>query len=484
MAIAVLVTVAWPQAQKKGGASTCSVTSLWDAPGFAMKTTIVQPGKRLGISIATARVAVPCAGLSDAVLVAAGNGRTDLLTGTVEFYLLHPSDGAPITCQPHVSVQVPHGSAVTGDLVWTLTAGNLDGNEVPDFVSTSRTSEEAYAFLGSRNSSGLIQFSVVSIPRPNDQSQPIGKFAYAAALADLDGVAGDEIVVGAPGTWSKRSAVPGRLALYKFRGATATTPAWFERTGMLTAPDNDSQWNFGYTLAIGDVTGDSLPDIVTSSISQSVNGVMGAGAVYVYPGAPGGTWQAPRLLHAAVLADEAYGYRASIADAGRPGGGGDHRADGFLDVIATTGWNGPDTRLDITPLDQNSGLGTTPEPSLKLEPAPGLEGGWGTGDPSIADVNGDGDPDVFVGAMNATPSSACNSPGVAYAFLSDPAGSGAMTRYRLAAPTPDPDFAGFGRWVVGVTGTPLVLVTEQGRNVDATTEGAIYVFTAPPAPQP
>jgi hypothetical protein len=273
--------------------------------------------------------------------------------------------------------------------------------------------------------------------------------------------------------------------LYRFNGSPGSPEILPWTT--LEAPPNDAHWNFGFSLAVGEVTGGGKPDVVASAMSQTLDGVKGAGAVYVYDHTQAMTdiWT-PRLLRAVALADESYGYRVAIGDIGMADAPDGYAGDGVPDVVATTGWGGPDTRLDITLGPVPGVSGTTPDTQLTLRPDSGLGAGWGTGEPSFADVNGDGAPDVFVGAMNAADGAACNSPGVAYAYLTslDTGGNASLQRFRLAATQPDPDFAGYGRWIVGVDGTPLVLVTEQGRNFDATTEGQIYVYRAPQAPQP
>ncbi len=462
---------AW--AQKKGG--SCSLTGL--ASANASSFTLVTPlnvagsGKRLGLSLAAARATISCGSASvDAVIVAAGSAwASSSDQARVEVFFLNPTTGQPLPNCPPLALPVPTLSNNGENTVWTIDFGDINGDQVPDFVTTSRYSQQAWAYVAGSTAGTITYGGAIAIPRP--ASDTGGSFAYSAAVGDLDGSTGDEIAIGAPGSSSKRSPAPGEIMLYKFTGTA------FTHLTTLQAPPNDAHWNFGYSVAIGEVADGGLPDVVASAMSQTVAGVKGAGAVYIYSQGASGTWPAsPSQLRAATLADESYGYRVAIGDLGSSNASNGHLADGTRDVIATTGWGGPDTRLDITlgPVTN----GELPATSLALRPDTSLGGGWGTGEPTCADVNDDGDPDVFIGAMNATHTNACISPGVAYAFLSN--GDGTMTSYRLAAPSADADFAGYGRWVVGVDGTPLVLVTEQGRNfADAATTGQIYVYRAP-----
>ena len=69
----------------------------------------------------------------------------------------------------------------------------------------------------------------------------------------------------------------------------------------------------------------------------------------------------------------------------------------------------------------------------------------------------------------------CTSPGAAFVFLHN--GSAQPARYTLWAPTPDPDFAGFGWSVASVDGSRVILISEHGRDVGGIRNaGQVYIY--------
>jgi hypothetical protein len=103
--------------------------------------------------------------------------------------------------------------------------------------------------------------------------------------------------------------------------------------------------------------------------------------------------------------------------------------------------------------------------------------GWSTTGVTIADLNGDGRPDLVVGAPNAEPSSACPNMGAAYVFLGE--ATGGWRGLRLDPTTYDGDFNAYG-WSVAfgtVDGRRLLLVGEQGADVNGVNlSGQVYVY--------
>jgi hypothetical protein len=490
-ALVLLLTIVSHSGVRAGkpGSGVCTTLPTWTPVAQLNGPNDATPDyPRMGLSLAADRVALRhysdyCE--TSAVVVATGPAA-DTAAAMIEVFFLDEGsgqilDGQASGCgQPHVSLPIPLTATGERNAVWTIRFGNLDGNDVPDFVATSRPSESAWAYLGWRDSSGEVRFGADPTGWPITIAEPTGstaRFGYASAFGDVDGDGHDEVAIGAaPGT---KAGQPGRIFVYSLD----TAGDGLSLRATLTSPSGDSFNQFGLSVDVADVTGDGTLDVVTQALMQDVGKVRDAGVAFVYAGAPGttstttnlGLSATPITLTAEAPVDEAYGYRVRAADVGGADAAAGFFRDSRADVIATTGWSGPDTRLDITlgPVSN----GSTPATQLSLRPEAELDGGWGTGEPVAADVNGDGRLDVFIGAMNASRSSACNSPGVAYAYLTQPGDT--MIRHRLEAPTADVDFAGYGRWVVAVDGTPLVLVSEQGRNFGASPAGQVYVYLAP-----
>jgi len=110
------------------------------------------------------------------------------------------------------------------------------------------------------------------------------RFGYALDSADLDGDGRDELVVGAP-TFSISNRA-GLIYILKEVDGALTIHA--------TLSDFAIDSGFGRFLGVGDLDGDGLPDIVTTSVSACFDGTSTAdpaascpGAAWVIPGAAG-----------------------------------------------------------------------------------------------------------------------------------------------------------------------------------------------------
>ena len=222
-------------------------------------------------------------------------------------------------------------------------------------------------------------------------------------LGDVDGDSRTDLVVGEPFT------------------ATGTTWVYSGRTGdqlyRLDGAPGDQQ---GYAIAdAGDTDGDGVPDIVSGAPG------VGRGSVYLYSGATG------RLLHRFSRGRNGDFFGAAVA------GAGDVNRDGRADILVGA------TMSDGGGLDSGRAYvfsGRTYELIRKLDA--GDEGDlFGSATDWTPDLNGDGRPELIVGAQNAGPTTG----GKAYVF------SGRNGR-RLFTITPPASAVEFGSFFVAGVG--------------------------------
>jgi hypothetical protein len=389
----------------------------------------------------------------------------------IEIFFLDPATGQvldgqaldpsnPTVVQPHLTIANPFGSRSTA-------IGDVNGDGIPDLASGNGATSPGNAgmFLGSMTN-GVLGFTAVPLTPTGQTYNALG---YAVAFGDLDQdtlQVGDEVVVGAAGGGTGKG-VLGKVFVFKFNNSMAS-PA-FTLIKTISDPAGQTTDLFGQSVAVGDVAGDTTPDLIVGAQLADVNGVKDTGAAYVYPGSSSGGLLslAPLVLTAGIAGD---GLGHSVA-------AGDVTGDGFQDAIVSTGWaNGVNIRAAVF-----SGLINSNRSAADFGLTPtsfNLGQGWTTTAIKAVDLNGDGRDDVFIGAPNASSGSGCNSAGAAYVFLSDPANpSTPPTSYMLQAPAPNYAFAAYGWSIAAVPGSRLVLVGEHGRNLGGVTgAGQVYVY--------
>jgi hypothetical protein len=233
----------------------------------------------------------------------------------------------------------------------------------------------------------------------------IGRFGYAVADAgDVDGDGFPDLLVGAP-LDDARGTEAGRAFL------------WFGGPRMSAEPNlvfDDSKGfdHFGWSVAgIGDVNGDSYPDVAVGSPDDDPTGAE-SGAVYVYFGGPSMD-EVFDLKLAAAKGDDRFGFSISKA--------GDMNRDGRDDFVVGAPF-GDDTGTDVGSVYLFLGANGTPSASaaLRFDGEPGgssgpggLNGsgfGWAVCD--LPNFRGDGRAGFAVGAPGYA-----NSTGRAYVFF-------------------------------------------------------------------
>jgi hypothetical protein len=146
-------------------------------------------------------------------------------------------------------------------------------------------------------------------------------FGAAVAGGDVDGVGDVDVVIGAPHDGNGASSDAGRVFVFLGDGRTIdTTPS-----AVLTAPASESGAHLGASIAVGDVSGDGIADIVAGAPEKD-GASTDEGAVYVWLGSAGGPSSAVLWTSPASAASGAFGASVAI--------GGDVDHDGYADVRA------------------------------------------------------------------------------------------------------------------------------------------------------
>ena len=111
---------------------------------------------------------------------------------------------------------------------------------------------------------------------------------FSVAIGEIDGLPGPEIVVGAPSTWIGSNQSAG--AVYVFQGNAAggyssANHIFLQPMDAVGAsPDPEPGANFGWDVAIGDIDGDGINDVVVGEPGYDTFGAIDTGRVQVFFG--------------------------------------------------------------------------------------------------------------------------------------------------------------------------------------------------------
>jgi hypothetical protein len=323
-----------------------------------------------------------------------------------------------------------------GDLFGTAAAtGDVNGDGVADLVvGASRADGErgaVYVFFGGP---GFASRSSADADAVLSAVTDVGLMGTTVLLADATGDGVADVLVGAPGTqFSQFETEAG--AVFVFAGGPAFASA---STDDAAARVRASQYGaaLGTALAIGDVTGDGVPDLAIGSDELQREG---DGSVYVFPDAssvtdeivPGGGF---RITSSTSLAQ--FGDALAI---------GDVNGDGLSDLVA--GMPGFSPTAPFAPYrgrvfffygNASFGSGSTASANVALD-LPLVTPSSGSGATLVlANLIGDGAPDLLVGAPGRD-SGTLTANGAAYLTRGGPTFT---TAYETSAGTANSD--GFG----------------------------------------
>ena len=395
-------------------------------------------------------------GRLDIVCVNQGNSTISLLRNTATSGVIDGSSFAP-----KVDLVTP------GDPRW-VTVGDLDGDGKPDLASATHSSGKLSLFQNSSTPGALSFGARVDIT-------PSG-WAPNIEAGDLDGDGQLDLIVGF-------ASVPA-VAVYRNIHSGGALGA-----GSFAAPVNFATGN-GPTITLGDLDGDGKPDVAAPNQSDNTLSVLRNTSV---PGSITASSLAPQVT----FVTGGYPYSAVISDLD---------ADGKVDVaVADSGSHSVSVFRNVASPGDFS--------SASLSPRVAYPTGLGPRILSVADVDGDGSPDLGTPNLsqtsfsilrntgtNSTPPgtnapaadfslsrefSALNNPSGAWTFgwKGGPAGAfGLLTQ--TAAATADNGVPVHG-WVLAGVGQPAVYCNDStGTGVGAGGQfvmppGAVWVHPGP-----
>jgi hypothetical protein len=311
-------------------------------------------------------------------------------------------------------------------------------------------------------SPGTAQAQLAFVPTTLNDPTPQPNAAYGSAVSgagDLDGDGVPDVLIGAPNQAVGANANQGQA--FVISGATGLL------LHTLNDPTPQANASFGQEVAgLGDVDGDGVPDILVGAPSQDVGANANQGQAFVFSGATG--------LLLRTLDDPTPQVFAAFG--ARVAGLGDVNSDGVPDLLVgahlqNVGANGQQGQAFVFSGATGLLLRTLNDPT------PQVAAFFGNPLSGLGDVDGDGVPDILVGA-NDQDVGANAQQGQAFVF----SGATGLLLYRVEDPVPQAGAqfgaAASGLGDVNADGVPDLLIGAPSQNVGANqAQGRAYVMS-------